>query len=118
MNLWSYAKMKTKIITVVLIIFIINTLVYAGESNLYKCASNNWINTDQISPAYTDEQRHQMAIDISNSNYSNIWPIHKDIKGRISVYFEICGSGFSIEEKKTIEQEISEAIKKILDNHF
>ena len=88
------------------------------HSDLYRCASNNWINTNVLSPAYTDEQRKRMATDIFNSTCSDILPVNKDIKGRVSVYFEICGSGFSIEEKKILDKEIQEAIKKILDKHF
>lgn len=94
MNLWNYAKMKGKQMKIKLIavtMAVIMTLVL-------------FISISQSQ----DLDCHTISTG----------PEGISIKGRISVYFEICGSGFSIEEKKTIEQEISEAIKKILDDHF
>jgi len=85
------------------------------ESDLHKCATNDLI---KFPPAYSDETRRQMAEDLSNARTSEIWPISKRIGGEIRVYFEICGNGFTVSEKKQIEKEIREAIQKILDNHF
>ena len=87
-------------------------------SYLYRCASNNWINTNMISPIYTDEQRKQMAVDVFNATYSDIWQVNKEIKSKVSVYFEISGSGFSVAEKKALEKDIQDAIQKVLDKHF
>ena len=59
-----------------------------------------------------------MAEDLANARFSEIGRASKKIDGEVNVYFEICGNGFTVSEKKQIEKEIQEAIQKILDSHF
>lgn len=85
-----------------------------SESKLYRCASNDLV----YSEAYSYDYRLNTAKDLANTRISEIGVITKCISGEIKVYFEICGNGFTVSEKKQIEKEIQEAIQKILDSHF
>jgi len=86
------------------------------RSDLYRCAENDFVwPADRI---YDYDSRLNMARDLVNARASDIRQVSKKLEGEMKVYFEICGSGYSMAERHAIEKEIQEAIKKILDKHF
>lgn len=86
------------------------------SSDLYRCAENDFVwPADRVD---TYDSRMSIALDLVNAKASDIRQVSKKLDGEMRVYFEICGSGYSMSERHAIEKEIQEAIKKILDKHF
>ena len=86
------------------------------KSNLYQCAENDFVFPSDAIETYEDRQ--QVAQDLTNARMSDIRQVTKKIGGEMRVYFEICGSGYSLAERHAIEKEIQEAINEILERHF
>lgn len=86
------------------------------KSDLYQCAENDFVYPSDAIETYEDRQ--QVAQDLTNARMSDIRQVTKKIGGEMRVYFEICGSGYSLAERHAIEKEIQDAIKQILDKHF
>lgn len=93
-----------------------NNFVSKDNSDLYKCAENDFVYPTDTNDTY--EVRLNIAHDLATSRMSNIRQVTQKVGGEIRVYFEICGSGFSVADKYAIEKEIQEAIKKILERHY
>ena len=86
------------------------------KSDLYQCAENDLVYPSDAINTYEDRQK--VAEDLTNARMSDIRQVTKKIGGEMRVYFEICGSGYSLAERHAVEKEIQEAIKQILDKHF
>lgn len=87
-----------------------------SQSDLYQCAGNDFIYPSDTNKTY--EIRLRTANDLVSARMSDIRQVTKKISGEMRVYFEICGNGYSLAERHTIEKEIQEAINEILERHF